>query len=287
MLRHVARPLLGAMRLLPARTSRSGARGLAAGLTTGLAAATATATQSAPATTPPSVLTYAQLEDLTLDVAEHPLVRVMMPLMPESLKVVLVGKVVSAIAAQLDATDLDPRTREQIALAADGLSEGVSHETVERLAEHVDASIDLPFVSKEQTRALVRTVASLMLGDASLSVRENTISTVGERKARLHSFVEALRDPEARRALATRLNAKVDLPFLSEEQEQRAFEKLVDVLGGTLGRLIPPEVLETLRGLSAEEIGGRDDQNHLDCMYSCITQKYFAPQQSSWCSCLR
>ena len=234
------------------KAAARGALGALGGLAASTCAAAAITQQPALAQSSESVLSVLHLEDLTSTISEHPLVRAALPLMPQSLKEIIVGTAVHAVAQHLDKADLDATTREQLRLAASGLTTGVAPEVVQQLTDQLSDSLDLPLMSHSQKCAIVHLVATLMLGDAN--VLAHSVSAVGERKQRIGSQVEMLRDPERRKALATRLNEQIDLPLLDEAQEQVVFERIVDTLGGAIARLIPPTWDEVLRGLSADEI---------------------------------
>ena len=59
---------------------------------------------------------------------------------------------------------------------------------------------------------------------------------------------------DSREELATKLNDMVDIPFIDEVGEQKAAEKLIDVVGDAFERIVPEDVQDVLQASSPEEL---------------------------------
>ena len=159
------------------------------------------------------------------------------------------AKIVAALVQTLEEVPLDAATRSAIRHAAALHSSGVDDAALERLTREVSSRVDIPLLSKEQERQLIAQAIALGIGDTTLA------SLATERVATVHrSFGRLLLDPAARRALATRVNAAVDVPGLGEAQEQALFERALDLVGGAIDKLVPAEWRALLDGLDAAEL---------------------------------
>jgi hypothetical protein len=162
-----------------------------------------------------SIFTAEQQEDVAITLIEKINIGPFM-LMPTRLKEAIIVKIVAAVAEAISSSDLDEKAREEIRLAAESYSDGVSPETVNRVVAAVNKLINIPLVEEEVEHALIRQVVALMLGDAGpLHLVGSTVQSSG-------SFVRSLLQPAQRKELAERLSQAVDLPFLDAEQERQA-----------------------------------------------------------------
>ena len=158
------------------------------------------------------------------------------PILPGVICDAVGAKIVAALVQTLEEVPLDAATRSAIRHAAALHSSGVDDAALERLTREVSSRVDIPLLSKEQERQLIAQAIALGIGDTTLA------SLATERVATVHrSFGRLLLDPAARRALATRVNAAVDVPGLGEAQEQALFERALDLVGGAIDKLVPAE----------------------------------------------
>ena len=168
-----------------------------------------------------SLISAVEQEDICYSLSEP--LRPFLPFVPTSVRDLIVAKVVAALVQTVEEAPLDDATRKAIARAAQFKSAGADDEAIAKLAHEVCQRIDVPLLSKAQEQKLVSQTIVLMLGDTSL------LSLATDRVARAHrSFTRMLLDPKARKELATRVNDAVDVPGLTEAQEQIIFEKAID-----------------------------------------------------------
>lgn len=159
------------------------------------------------------------------------------------------AKVVTAIVKTLEEANLDEDARAAIQQAAQLQSAGIDDEVMANLTQDVCRKMDIPLLSKAQKQAVVGQTLSLMLGDTTL------LQLAAGGAATVHpSFGRMVVDPTSRRDLVTRLNTAVDIPGLSEEQEQVLFQAAIDMVGACIDKLVPEEWRHLLDGLDASEI---------------------------------
>ena len=80
-----------------------------------------------------SIFTAEQQEDVAITLIEKINIGPIM-LMPTRLKEAIIVKIVAAVAEAISSSDLDEKAREEIRLAAESYSDGVSPETVNRVS---------------------------------------------------------------------------------------------------------------------------------------------------------
>ena len=192
------------------------------------------------------IISAAEQEDIAANLIEN----ISIPFLPRVILDAVLVKVVAAVVETLQSANLDSNARAAIRQAAKAQSAGADEETMMRLAQDVSKRLDLPLLTHTQQHALVLQVLSVMLGDTTLS------GSLLQGAASAHrTFGRMLLSPTSRKALATKINEAVDLPMLSEQQEQRLFEAAVEALGTAIDSIIPAELQKMLDGLDASEIG--------------------------------
>eukprot|EP00747_Dinoflagellata_sp_TGD_P180153 gnl/TRDRNA2_/TRDRNA2_32138_c1_seq1.p1 gnl/TRDRNA2_/TRDRNA2_32138_c1~~gnl/TRDRNA2_/TRDRNA2_32138_c1_seq1.p1 ORF type:complete len:313 (-),score=66.02 gnl/TRDRNA2_/TRDRNA2_32138_c1_seq1:61-957(-) len=157
-------------------------------------------------------------------------------------------------AVQVVATELPKRLTkaqmEHITRVMDGAADGIDAQEREQVIQAVSGSLSaVPLVPESMRNVLVGDIFDIIVGDTSLGAY-----TVGAAGSLITGTASNLLNQEGRTKLATRINNAVDLPGLSEEQEQAIFLKAVDFVGGYLEALIPPTWRKCLQGASPQEI---------------------------------
>ena len=126
-------------------------------------------------------------------------------------------------------------------VAGDQSADGLQEATLNA----VNDAIDIPLISRDAQDKIVETICKVLFTSSSLkSVR---------RKILVRNAREVL-NHDSREELATKLNDMVDIPFIDEVGEQKAAEKLIDVVGDAFERIVPEDVQDVLQASSPEEL---------------------------------
>jgi len=115
----------------------------------------------------------------------------------------------------------------------------------ESIILQLNEDLYIPFLSREGQRDLVEKLCSIYFSPKSFRT--------AKRQALSRSARDFFND-ESRKKIATELNELVDVPFFSEDQEQKAAEKIVDTVYATLQKVLPRTLLDALDSTSPEEI---------------------------------
>ena len=131
--------------------------------------------------------------------------------------------------------------------AASAELEGLAAEVAEELGD----SVSLPVLDEGQEVAVLRAVsgaALLMLASPDeILVRPKAFVDLTVETAQ-----ELLGGASGRTRLARALNARVDLPFLDEEAEQRLLERALEDCADRLSEMLPSALIDVLRGEATE-----------------------------------
>ncbi len=127
-------------------------------------------------------------------------------------------------------------------IAGDSRIEGVTEATIRQINDE----IYIPIISRDVQKYLVEKICKILFDV------ETDFETV-----RRQMVARALREvfnADSRVSLATALNENVDIPLVSEENEQIVAEKLVDVCFDILEAFIPTPIRDILESTSPEEL---------------------------------
>ena len=130
------------------------------------------------------------------------------------------------------------------------LDNGLTDELVEKLCDKLSPALTtekLPLLSVEQQRELVEIAIRIIL---SRECRPLGIVAVQEASEGLGIIL----NERSRAALIEEINAKIDLPFLNEEQQSKIIGGVLDGVSSTIQTVIPSEFLDILSGSSPVEI---------------------------------
>lgn len=161
------------------------------------------------------------------------------PMIPNYLEKTLVEQIIKAII-DVGPTVMPEDVFKRIIAGEkgiDGLNESIIREINER--------IDIPIISKGAQNALVEQICALLFGPTSFKKMKRQM---------LSRASQDLLNEDSRADLAKQLNAMFDIPFVSEEREQIAADKLVNLVYGIFDKVMPPEVQKMLETSSPEEL---------------------------------
>ena len=220
-------------------------------LTTTTAAATTTSCSgtASPSASTSLALSPTDILEISAIVAE----RVDLPFVPRSWLELMVAEVVTVTLQTLE-TRLPPDLRRRLFLALHNSSTqggSLGAITPEMLDETVDVicasdiADKLPLLSDTQRHELVKTVLEVLIGDVNASslAQEALGSTIA---AATETVALGGLGPAQREALVAKLNEKIDLPMLSDEDEAALIRPCVDIFSDALEAAIPPRYAKAL-----------------------------------------
>lgn len=128
-------------------------------------------------------------------------------------------------------------------------------ELAEKISTEIAPEITIPFVDKEKEEATIRDIVNLLLTRRLTSGAQKRLETL--------EFVvdggKLLLDEEGREQLAKKLSEEVDVPFLSEEREQKILLEAVSMTANIIEDTVPASLLEFMDGLELEDADGFGD----------------------------
>jgi hypothetical protein len=197
------------------------------------------------------------------DISERIASRLVLPIaVPQPVVSAATRLIVRAMATELS-PDLVERVSVAVALASSAFQEeatgGEAQEAASaeleglaaEVAEELGDSVSLPVLDEGQEVAVLRAVsgaALLMLASPDeILVRPKAFVDLTVETAQ-----ELLGGASGRTRLARALNARVDLPFLDEEAEQRLLERALEDCADRLSEMLPSALIDVLRGEATE-----------------------------------
>ena len=197
------------------------------------------------------------------DISERIASRLVLPIaVPRPVVSAATRLIVRAMATELS-PDLVERVSVAVALASSAFQEeatgGEAQEAASaeleglaaEVAEELGDSVSLPVLDEGQEVAVLRAVsgaALLMLASPDeILVRPKAFVDLTVETAQ-----ELLGGASGRTRLARALNARVDLPFLDEEAEQRLLERALEDCADRLSEMLPSALIDVLRGEATE-----------------------------------
>lgn len=137
----------------------------------------------------------------------------------------------------------------KLGAAIDGAADGISPQERQQMIFLLESSLEaVPLIPKVTRNKVVTTIVDVIIGDA------NTLGMTSQAVASGLMEATNLFDPAARKKLAHKLNEKVDIPGLSETQEEAIFGKGIDMFADFMEKIVPPQYRKSLHACSAEEI---------------------------------
>ena len=192
-------------------------------------------------------------EELSATIAEEVQKRVELPFVPEPIVLFVMSQAIQNLSS-----DLSPGTLEKIqeALQAestestyDDMPDEERNALADQVAAELNAKIDVPMFDEEQELQVLQQVMRVVL-------QVMTTSDVEARGAMLQTQLQLSRDilgsDESRAKLVKAINAAVDVPILGESEEEAILTTAVNMCAETLQTLLPPDLIETLKGESPD-----------------------------------
>jgi len=198
----------------------------------------------------PSALTPLQVMDVTNMVIE----RVSLPMVPMSMQEAILAKCVQRVSHELP-KHLTDRQLQQLRAGVDKAGSDISTEEREKMVKAVAQTLEVALLPSNMREKVACAIIDAVLGDVTVDAMVGaTGALVAAAGTATVNSAGSLLDAEGRKRIATRLNEQVDLPLLSEEQEQVLFEKFVNAVVEPLEKLIPEDMRSHLKAASAAEL---------------------------------
>lgn len=126
-------------------------------------------------------------------------------------------------------------------IAGDAGANGIS----ETLIRQINDAIYVPIISKEAQNAIVEQLCVALFNPSNFETVRRTM---------VARTIRDVMNTDSRLALATQLNENIDIPLVSEENEQIVAEKLVNTCFDLLETFIPASIRDMLHQTSPEEL---------------------------------
>ena len=194
-------------------------------------------------------------QEFSDSIAEEVQKKVKIPFVPDPVVTYVLSRAVQNMSSDLSQDTLkrvlELAQTEATATKYDDMSKEELDSLADQVAKELNPTIDVPMLDETQEyevlRQIMRVVFSIM-----------TTSESDARKKRIKTELEVSHDlltsEESRAKLVEAINAAVDVPILDESQEERVLSVAVASCAETLQTLLPPELIETLKGESPDAI---------------------------------
>jgi hypothetical protein len=133
----------------------------------------------------------------------------------------------------------------------DDLSQEQIDALAEQMAQEIFSSdnkvVDIPLLSPEREFEILQQLLRVVFQVLTSRSSESRVRFID---SRLELSKDLLSSPESRRKLAQTIHEAVDIPFLNES----VLNQVVDVCASTLQQVLPPSLIEILKGESPEGV---------------------------------
>lgn len=207
---------------------------------------------SAAATTE-SQLANVFTKELSAALAEEVQKRVELPFVPEPVVLFVMTQAIQRLSV-----DLSPSTLQQVQELLDAedteskyddLPEEERNALADQVAAELNTKIDVPMFDEEQELQALQQIMRVVF-------EVLTTTDVEARSAMVQTQLQVSRDllgsDESRAQLVKSINAAVDIPILGEAEEEAILTTAVGMCADTLQALLPPDLIESLKGESPE-----------------------------------
>jgi hypothetical protein len=162
--------------------------------------------------------------------------------MGQDLSPALLGKVEDVLAAEATSSKLDDLSVDECNLLADQIAKELTEKGV----------VDVPMLNAQQEYEILSQIFRIVMAIVTTSDEERRLAFIESTQLVAQDLLST--SPERRRALVTKLNDRIDLPLLGEEQEAQLLTKAVDMFANALSTLLPPTLIHSLKGESQDSL---------------------------------
>jgi hypothetical protein len=192
------------------------------------------------------------IEQLAVDVTHA----VNLPFVPSPVVAYILKQSVSKMSTDLTKDTME-RLQEVLQTEAtsstiDDLSKGELDSLADQIAKELNSSIDVPMLDEDQELLVLHQIMRVVFSVIATNDKEKQKAFV---KTNIAASRDLLSSPETRKTLVSAINKAVDVPILDETQESTIIGAAVEASAGVLQSLLPPDMIETLKGESPESIG--------------------------------
>eukprot|EP01052_Picozoa_sp_SAG31_P017243 SAG31_NODE_1171_length_9560_cov_11.668745_6_plen_349_part_00 len=175
-----------------------------------------------------------------------------LPLIPQSIQLVVAQRVVKTIADKLDEHETATLVGADFkACFSEAMKNGPTDELLDTMCKQLNASVDMPLLNEKQEQQLISSVLRATLADASTRNRVLDEAIVQSAQGIAGLFSD---DATQRKQLVARINKHVDIPILDEEQEAVLIDSGLSLVINVVCSLLPPDYVSALkRGTSPVE----------------------------------
>jgi len=200
-----------------------------------------------------SSLQHVFTEELSAAIAEEVQKRVEIPFVPQPIVLFVMTQAIQNLSSDLSEDTLQKIQEMLEAESTESTYDDTPKEERDALADQVarelNAKIDVPMFDEVQELEVLKQIMRVVL-------QVMTTTDVEVRNAMMQTQLEVGRDilggDESRAKLVQAINAAVDVPILGESEEEAILTTAVGMCAELLQTLLPPDLIETLKGESPE-----------------------------------
>lgn len=141
----------------------------------------------------------------------------------------------------------------------------------------VKSVIHLPMLSKDQEYEILKQIVRVVFEVLTTSEEERRTAWIS---SNLDAGLDLLTSPTRRHKLAVAMSQVVDIPLLGEAQEESILEAAMEQCASTLEKILPPDLLQTLKGESPEGLAEMKE-NLIDTVNNKVNLVGFSEEQES------
>eukprot|EP00545_Synedropsis_sp_CCMP1620_P012093 CAMPEP_0119014742 /NCGR_PEP_ID=MMETSP1176-20130426/10341_1 /TAXON_ID=265551 /ORGANISM="Synedropsis recta cf, Strain CCMP1620" /LENGTH=346 /DNA_ID=CAMNT_0006967979 /DNA_START=39 /DNA_END=1079 /DNA_ORIENTATION=- len=134
----------------------------------------------------------------------------------------------------------------------DDLSKDEINSLADQVAKELNLSIDAPMLDEEQEFLVLQQIMRVVFSVITTNDKEKHKAFI---KTNISASKDLLSSPESRKTLVAAINKAVDVPILDETQEATLIGAAVEASSDLVRSLLPPDLIETLKGETPESIG--------------------------------
>lgn len=196
-------------------------------------------------------------KEFTDSIAKDVTRRVNLPFVPAPIISYILKQAVGKLSTDLSRDTLvrlqEVLQTEATANKMDDLSKDELNALADQIASELNPAIDVPLLDEDQEEQTLQQIMRIVFSvicfedpDLSQQILKTNIAASRDLLSN---------DPEKRQLLVAAINKAVDIPILDEDQELSLIANAVDSSADMLQSMLPPDMLETLKGETPESIG--------------------------------
>lgn len=194
-------------------------------------------------------------KDLASELASEIESRISLPFIPGPALLYVLSEAIQRVSSDLS-IELVQRIKEVLAASVtptdyDDFSPDNLTDLAQQVAQELNGRMDAPILDEEQELLVLTEIFKVVFDYLS-------VSDAAKRRLFIESEIKFSKDlfgsEKSRRCLVQNINEAIDIPLLNENQEEGLLLKAVETCAEALQELLPPELIQTLKGEQPESM---------------------------------